>query len=417
MNILLSGGYGYGNVGDEGQLKGILLELRKHFASPSITVLSPKPDYTQETHGESVVLASRECVFFQTKFPPLYNVRTTRDGSWIKALGNFFLKVIFYILMIKFLLDVITFKYFKVVFATRKVKKLIETIAQSDIFFIVGGGYLTESTLSRLLDTSMLIFAARLLNVKCVMSGQTIGHMSHNLNRLILGRALACCSIMSTRDPLDSMKSAETLLSGKSEPELLFTSDDALLLTSSTLDEKYTGYIGIQLHFWGVNNEETILKFYQDIVDYLIDNISDKIVIFPMHHSDLVPALKLKTLRPQLEVYQYNFEVEQIVNFIHSLKMVISMKHHPLIFAFGGIVPAISINYSEYYRHKNEGAMRNFGFEKFSFVCDERALEDIKVSISEIIMDEARLKILIKDKLFHAKNRRELFWKKVKTLA
>lgn len=416
MNILLSGGYGYGNVGDEGQLQGILLELRKHFNSPKIKVLTPNPTYTQEVHGEEAIMASRECVFLQTLLPQLYNIRLVRKGSIVKVVGNFFLKLLFYTLMLYFLINVILYKYFKFVFASKNVKHLIQSICEADLLFIVGGGYLTESTLSRLLDTSMIVFAARIFGVKCVMSGQTIGHISHRVNKYILGKALASCELVATRDPLDSIQSAQDLLKREKPTELMFTSDDALILTTSQLNGNYQGYIGIQLHFWGADNEDLILNFYVDIVDYIVKNVSDKIIIFPMHSTDIEAAEKLRALRPQLEIFHYDFEVEEIVKFIHSLRFVISMKHHPLVFSFGGCVPVISINHSEYYRHKNEGAMRNFNFENYSFMCDYSKLGKVKDAIHQLVSQETELKGLIEKRLEEAKDRREVFWKKVRSV-
>ena len=96
MNFLISGGHGYGNVGDEAQLAGIISEIRSNFQNSNITVLSPNPKYTLDQHScDKCILASREALFFQTRFPQLYNIRLKRNGSIFMKFGNFCLKVIF----------------------------------------------------------------------------------------------------------------------------------------------------------------------------------------------------------------------------------------------------------------------------------------------------------------------------------
>ena len=57
------------------------------------------------------------------------------------------------------------------------------------------------------------------------------------------------------------------------------------------------------------------------------------------------------------------------------------MKHHPIVFSISQITPVISLNYTDYYRHKNGGALALFGLSKFSF----NLLEDLDKIKSAII--------------------------------
>jgi hypothetical protein len=62
------------------------------------------------------------------------------------------------------------------------------------------------------------------------------------------------------------------------------------------------------------------------------------------------------------------------------------MKHHPIIFAFGESVPVLSMSLSEYYSHKNIGALKLFNLERYNINlnqadCEKKGcllLEDIK---------------------------------------
>jgi polysaccharide pyruvyl transferase CsaB len=53
VKVLLSGYYGYGNLGDEALLSGIVTGLKKY--GHSVTVLSGKPDYTKQLHNVKAV--------------------------------------------------------------------------------------------------------------------------------------------------------------------------------------------------------------------------------------------------------------------------------------------------------------------------------------------------------------------------
>ena len=51
IHILITGGYGYGNVGDEAQLNANLNRWKQKHPHAHITVLSPHPEYTSEHHN------------------------------------------------------------------------------------------------------------------------------------------------------------------------------------------------------------------------------------------------------------------------------------------------------------------------------------------------------------------------------
>ncbi len=53
MRVLLSGYYGYGNLGDEALLSGIISGLKKY--GHDVTVLSGNPDYTKQLHNVNAV--------------------------------------------------------------------------------------------------------------------------------------------------------------------------------------------------------------------------------------------------------------------------------------------------------------------------------------------------------------------------
>jgi polysaccharide pyruvyl transferase WcaK-like protein len=413
MKFLISGGYGYGNVGDEAQLAGIINEIHTNFRSTDITVMSPNPEYTYNQHAcDKSILASREALFFQSRFPQLYNLRSKREGGPFVKFGNFCLKIIFWSSMVYFLINVIVFRTFGLTFSTKSISKLIKNIHSCDIFFVSGGGFLTESTLSRLLDTSMLLIAAKLLGSRCVLSGQTIGKISSRLNRVWFRWALDGCELISTRDPEDSINSLKSLMqSDEFKKNVLFTSDDALFVKSNEpIIHSYKDYVGLHLHYWGAKDTKFVVEYYKKIVHELHKKNLHKIVLFSMTKSDEEAIEDLMSNCEGLDFFKHEYDYRTVISFMQQLNFIISMKHHPLIFASGGCVPAISVNFSEYYRHKNVGALKNFGTEKLHVNLEVDKFDKISSLIEDVVSNKRTWVDLISSNLKNASNRRNSFW-------
>jgi polysaccharide pyruvyl transferase WcaK-like protein len=417
MNFIISGGYGYGNVGDEAQLAGILNELSSEFSGSSHVVLTPNLEYTLKQHiTKEVVLASRVSVFFQQAFPALYNVRHERDDGLIKSVLNNILKMIFWILTFLFVANGWLYSKFGYCFASSNQREIFKGFKKSDVFFVSGGGYLTEATLSRLIDTSMLIIVASIFNCKIFVSGQTIGFLKGRLNRWFFKKAILRVQLISTRDPIDSIKSVESIMPRKYHENIMFTSDDALFVNGKRPAKSYQGYVGIQLHFWGSVPKEKVISFFDNLITWLKEDKKHQVVLFCQHPSDEAAANEILSRHSDIELFEYDYGYEENIGFIQELDLVISMKHHPLIFAFGAGVPAVSINHSEYYVHKNLGALRNFNFERFTVMLNDTELSELKGLIETLFENiDAYHEAIIRG-LAKATSRRSKYWKRVKEI-
>ncbi len=130
MKILISGYYGFGNLGDELILSSIILQLRERYGQPAITVLSQNPEDTMSTHG-------------------------------IKAVSRWNPFVV------------------------------IREIWRNDVFLLGGGGLLQNATSSRsLLYYMALIAAARLLRCPTVLFAMGVESVHGRLIRWLLGKVL-----------------------------------------------------------------------------------------------------------------------------------------------------------------------------------------------------------------------------------
>lgn len=73
--ILILGGYGYGNTGDEAQLNETLNLMNNNFKDYNLIVLTPNPKYTKITHNCNTDLAPREAFFDSNSPDTIYWIR------------------------------------------------------------------------------------------------------------------------------------------------------------------------------------------------------------------------------------------------------------------------------------------------------------------------------------------------------
>lgn len=378
--ILILGGYGYGNTGDEAQLNESIKLMNNNFKDYKIIVLTPNIEYTKKAHNiENADLAPREA-FFNSKSPDtIYWIKNKKEEKlMIKRM-----KKIYTLALLK--------KYFRVKIKDEKIERLISLIKDADLVYYSGGGYLTGMTLSRLFDGCLFISICKLFKIPVVLSGQTIGLFRNNFDRRISKRAFNYAKIITLRDPEESPKALESI--GIKNYQVMF--DDALFCdkweNSNDINDllKYAGikekdFICFQMHFWGVKTQEDKIKLL-DNLKYCIKIIKNTfknipILLFPMVESDYREEMEfLDFLNGEENIFllKYDYDFRKIRAIISKSLFCITMKHHPIIFAIGEKKPVISLAYSKYYIHKNEGALKIFGLEKYNINIEDNDFENI----------------------------------------
>ena len=377
--ILILGGYGYGNTGDEAQLNESIKLMNNNFKDYKIIVLTPNPEYTEKVHNCNVDLAPREA-FFNSKSPDtIYWIKNKKEEKlMIKKMRN-----IYILALLK--------KYISIKIKNEKIEHLISLIKDADLVYYSGGGYLTGMTLSRLFDGCLFISICKLFKVPVVLSGQTIGLFRNNFDKRISKKAFKYAKIITLRDPKESPKALESI--GIKNYQVMF--DDALfcdklenenditnLLKNAGIKEK--DFICFQMHFWGINSEEDKIKLLDKLklcIKYIKNTFENiPILLFPMVESDYKEEIEfLNFLKMQENIFllKYDYDFRKIRAVISKSLFCITMKHHPIIFAIGEKKPVISLAYSKYYNHKNEGALKIFGLEKYNINIEDKDFENI----------------------------------------
>ncbi|MEI0799463.1 polysaccharide pyruvyl transferase family protein [Brachyspira intermedia] len=417
-NILILGGYGYGNTGDEAQLNETLNIMNSHFHDYNILVLTPNLEYTRNTHNCNVDYAPREA-FFNSQSDPntIYWIRNIDEEKQMKQK----MKNIYFKSWLK--------KFFNLRIKNEKIDHLIELLKSTSLVYYSGGGYLTGATLSRLFDGCLFIHICKLFNVSVVLSGQTIGLFRNDFDKKMAKKAFNYAKLITLRDPIDSANALEEI--GIKNYEVMF--DDALfcekeeniniineLLKNAGIENKEK-YITFHMHYWGINSEEekkiiiNKLKLIIEHTQEIFKNIP--ILLIPMTPSDYDQQKEFLQYIKKENTYllEYDYDFKKIRSIISNSILCITMKHHPIIFAVGEKTPVISTSYSSYYKHKNRGALKIFGLEKYNIELEDNNYEKNFYDRIIDIKENYKQNIKYLEELFISlKNKKEIFINKVK---
>lgn len=114
--------------------------------------------------------------------------------------------------------------------------------------------------------------------------------------------------------------------------------------------------------------------------------------------------------------YDYDFRTVRAV--IARAQICITMKHHPIIFAMGEGVPALSLARGAYYHHKNLGALKLFGMGFCHVGLEhEQCFEQFQGIFRRIQEDRASLVEQIRSARQELEARRERFLAGVRALS
>jgi coenzyme F420 hydrogenase subunit beta len=373
QKILVVGGYGYRNAGDEAQLAATLQELRSRFPAYLVKVLTPSLHATYETHEACMVGEAPRVAFYDLDTSGLYSLDTA--GKKLR----FLLRSLWLLLNARLVRRGIPFS----LVSARRTALLYE-MATADLVYFCGGGYLTGKTLSRLWDGMFILRIARIFGTPCVLSGQTIGVWNSSFSRKLAGWGLGRAALIATRDGNGSIDALNDL--GLTTPRIMTTCDDALFLgdrpgpgqlrgalAASGLDPAIADsrYIVLNIHYWGFAQEPDrawLIQRTTDLVRRLgaIDPVP--IIGLPMIPTDEPALLDLERQVPDsgFRMLRYNTDFRVARALIAGSWACVTMKHHPIIFALGERVPAISLAHSAYYEHKNRGALELVGLGRWS---------------------------------------------------
>lgn len=387
--IMLASGMGYGNVGDEAQMGASLGRWKRLLPCAQLEVLTPSPAYTRHIHQVESLWAPRvvwfhsntESTYFKSKLP--FKLRFLR--TWIRLT-----------LTARFMRSGLP-----IAFANEYEMELLSKLYRADALHISGGGFLTGMTMSRLWENALLMRLCQLLETPYFLTGQTLGVFRSRWDRWLARKSLMQADYIYLRD--SGLSEAELKTIGVQGDHVKSTFDDALFFDS--LDEERTRmllsvngidadrpYAIMNFHYWGQSEEirARSCQRFAELSDYLTEQYSLQLLFVSMTPSDeaaeddVIARMQHGDHARRLN-YQYDYREARAT--YQFARMVFTMKHHPIIFAYGEGVPVVSVALDDYYYHKNKGAMDNCGHGRYCLDQSTFYSDQARVSF-DVFFDE-----------------------------
>jgi len=418
--IVLVGGYGHRDIGDESMLTMVLIKFRELFPDAQFIALSDNPAYTAQYHQVDSEYSINHYLFESRGLGALA----------IKCLAVVNLPMKLFNLISRLLYSDVRMTYsqlpgrtkvllrggwllFNAKRLTRGAKPILlnedgehflKILEGGDILFNVGGGNLNSLyLLGGLYGKCLTYLACKILGKPVILSGQTVGPIENWFDRLFAGYVLDKVDLITLRDVETSRKLLAEI--GVTRPIMKDTVDDAFLLPAIPSEQ-----IGNILQQEGVNSQRPLVginiqdnapnwhrmrrrvnPMLANIADYLVTEKGAQIVFVPMQYvraaDDRRAAAEVRSFmkhQNHARIIQGEYDDKTLKGIIGELDMAIGTRYHFTLFALVMRVPTISLCLNSYYSQKNGGAMKMMGQEKFLHDLEIGGVEHLKRSVDEV---------------------------------
>ena len=304
-DAIISGYYGFKNIGDDAMLMAIIDNLKMYRKDMRILVLSKNP--------------------LETSL--IYNVDSINRFNLLKILS-----------MMK----------------------------KSKLFINGGGSLIQDNTSTRsLIYYLAMIWLAKKQGMKVMIYANGIGPLNRERNRKLTGKIVDRVDVITLRENL-SYNELKNLKINK--PEIMVTADPALTINPESVEhinqlflneeiDPHQQFIGISVRKW-VNHEK-----YEGVIAETADYIVDKYGITPlfiaMHYPEDLAIIDniISKMKNKSCVIRKKPSVSEMLGIIAKTQMLIGMRLHALIFAASLGIPIVGMVYEP----KVEGFMQYVG--------------------------------------------------------
>ena len=287
MKVLISGYYGFYNIGDEAILKSIIEALRNEDPNIDIVVLSNDVEYTKNTYKVNAIN--------RWKLNEIYKELLKCDGL-ISGGGSLFQDV----------------------------------TSSRSIFYYIG-----------------IMWLAKLAKKPIFIYAQGVGPIEKKNNRKIVGRFFNKVDYITLRDKESKLLlndiGVRKDIDIVPDPVMGFNIENY----EFKLPEYYTNddYITVSIRDWKKNNSE-----FQKNIALTCDKIIESginVVFIPMHgeHDEKISIEVANMMKYNAKVLSKNLTMEEKMMYIKESKLMIGMRLHALIFAATVGTPMIGISY------------------------------------------------------------------------
>jgi polysaccharide pyruvyl transferase CsaB len=295
VRILISGYYGFNNIGDESILQAVVDNLRARLSNIEITVLSRTPELTAQKYG----------------------VRSARRKS---------------------------------------AKDVIREVKRCDLLISGGGSLLQDVTSKRSIRYYLMImWAAFLFGKKVFIYSQGIGPIRSKLNRKMTAATLRHVHGIVVRDEA----SKELLIEiGVGADRIIVTADPVLRIKKAALStgkeilqkEGFSPDPDRMTVGFAIREKKTDSNFVEELcvsIRRLIDEYQAQIVLIPFHFSEDMEVIEVIESRLGDEVccIRHKYITNEMLSIIGNMDILVGVRLHALIHAAIMDVPMIAVSY------------------------------------------------------------------------
>lgn len=360
--IVISGYYGFNNIGDESILRAVVDNLREKLGDIEITVLSQKPHLTSEK----------------------FNVKSVYRMN---------------------------------------IKQVINAIKSADILISGGGSLLQDSTSKKSIAYYLgIIWIALILRKKVFIYSQGIGPIESKLNRVLVTKTLNRLRYIVVRDE----QSKELLCDiGVQASNIHVTADPVIRVKKAELDIgeailKKEGFVNepnkitVGFALRGLKLKGNFISEICKAAEQIIKQYNAQVVFIPFHHSEDLQAIEEIELKlgKKATYIKNKYLTEEMLSIIGNMDILVGVRLHSLIHAAIMGVPMIAISYDP----KVNSFMHTLGMkalcsiydfqsefllEEFEHIINKKAYldEKIKEHIKELILKLNQNEMLIHELL------------------
>lgn len=361
--IYVIGGWGYGNIGDEAILEGLLAGIKSVHKDAQITVSSYNPVFTEEFHEE----VFGNDIRVVTSLHRLCRIRNIQDILFVA-------KCMYYFIML-------------LLFSKYNIKdKRLGNLIDSDLVIFGGGGYFNTLWKEQFIIKIVEILFATSSNAKVVIAGQTAGPFYGKYKTGLLKRALKRLDKIMVRDT-----TSIDVLNSLGFEDISLGADNALLIEKAncikgdyiavTIQE-YRGYISKN----GLENklltEEEYLTKMKNLVQELSGFIKVKIIPSSLGDSDVARTI-YNSVKGNCEYIDTNvLTYSEFISVLQGSKLCLSTNMHPLIISSVNYVPVVGL--SPWY--KVDDFLSTLGCKEYCFRVDDFHNETVVNLVKNICM-------------------------------
>jgi len=325
-DVIISGYYGFNNIGDDAMLMAIINNLRMYNESLKIIVLSKNP-------------------------------METRSMYWVNSINRV--------------------NIFNVFMAMRNAR----------LFIYGGGNIIQDNTSTRsLLYYLGTILLAKLMKLKVMFYANGIGPLNKINNKNLTRKILNQVDVITLREKL-SLCELESL--NINRPNIVLTADPALTVEPGPLSDvdeifKKEGidcqgpFIGFSVRRW--QGYEKYEKVIAQAADYALEKYGLTPLFIPMHYPDDIYEIEkvVSLMKGKGYIIRNKYTVPQTLGIISRTQLLIGMRLHALIFAASLGIPLIGLVYEpkiegflQYVDQVSAGHVKDLEYDKLKALIDQ----------------------------------------------